>query len=57
MSRHVDVASYAIGSLDDDDVSCFEGHLDHCPTCPAELEWLAQVVRLMTNNYVLPEAS
>jgi hypothetical protein len=61
MSVHVDVAAYAIGSLDLADADDFEGHLDSCPTCPAELEWLSQIVHLMTTapivDYVLPEAS
>ena len=58
---HVEVGAYAIGSLDADDTEDFEGHLDRCPTCPAELEWLAQVVRLMTtvtySDVMLAEAS
>ena len=61
MSTHVEVGAYAIGSLDADDTENFEGHLDRCPTCPAELEWLAQVVRLMTtvtySDVMLAEAS
>jgi anti-sigma factor RsiW len=61
MTTHVDVAAYAIGSLDRDETDGFEGHLDTCPTCPAELEWLSQVVRLMTGSAfadtMLPEAS
>lgn len=61
MTTHVDVGPDAIGSLDADDTDSFEGHLDTCPTCPAELEWLAQVVRLMTtvtySDTLLPEAS
>jgi hypothetical protein len=60
-SSHVEVGAYAIGSLDADDTENFEGHLDRCPTCPAELEWLAQVVRLMTtvtySDVMLAEAS
>ena len=61
MNSHVEVGAYAIGSLDADDTESFEGHLDRCPTCPAELEWLAQVVRLMTtvtySDVMLAEAS
>jgi hypothetical protein len=61
VSTHVEVGPYAIGSLDADDTDSFEGHLDTCPTCPAELEWLAQVVRLMTtvtySDVLLAEAS
>ena len=60
-TSHVEVGAYAIGSLDADDSENFEGHLDRCPTCPAELEWLAQVVRLMTtvtySDVMLAEAS
>jgi hypothetical protein len=58
---HVEVAAYAIGSLDIDDADSFEGHLNTCPTCPAELEWLSEVVSLMTSSLfadsVLSEAS
>ena len=65
MSVHVEVSRHSIRSHehehDADDTESFEGHLDTCPTCPAELEWLAQVVRLMTTatwaETVLPEAS
>ena len=61
MTTHVEVGAYAIGSLSADDTEDFEGHLDRCPTCPAELEWLAQVVRLMTtvtySDAMLAEAS
>jgi anti-sigma factor RsiW len=61
VSTHVEVGAYAIGSLSTDDTEDFEGHLDRCPTCPAELEWLAQVVRLMTtvtySDVMLAEAS
>ena len=55
---HVDVAAYAIGSLDRDDADEFVGHLETCPTCPAELEWLSQIVQLMTTTmYAYSEAS
>jgi anti-sigma factor RsiW len=61
VNSHVEVGAYAIGSLSADDAEDFEGHLDRCPTCPAELEWLAQVVRLMTtvtySDVMLAEAS
>jgi hypothetical protein len=57
-SVHVDVAAYAIGSLDRDDADDFVDHLDNCPTCPAELEWLSQIVKLMTSTmYAYSEAS
>ena len=52
MTVHVDVAAYAIGSLDRDDADDFRDHLDTCPTCPAELEWLAQIVKLMSTTLV-----
>jgi anti-sigma factor RsiW len=55
---HVDVAAYAIGSLDRDDADDFVDHLETCPTCPAELEWLSRIVNLMTSTmYVYSEAS
>jgi hypothetical protein len=58
-SVHVDVAAFAIGSLDRDDADDFVGHLETCPTCPAELEWLSQIVHLMTTTtmYAYSEAS
>jgi hypothetical protein len=46
-TTHVEVGAYALGSLRTDDIENFEGHLDTCATCLAELEWLGQVVRLM----------
>jgi hypothetical protein len=52
MTAHVDVAAYAIGSLDRDDADDFQGHLETCPTCPAELEWLSQIVNLMSTTLV-----
>jgi hypothetical protein len=52
MTVHVDVAAYAIGSLERDDADDFRGHLDTCPTCPAELEWLSQIVKLMSTTLV-----
>lgn len=61
MTVRVELGRHAIGAPDADDTDSFEGHLDTCPTCPAELEWLGQVVRLMTTvtwaDTVLPEAS
>jgi hypothetical protein len=55
---HVDVAAYAIGSLDRDDADDFVGHLDTCPTCLAELEWISRIVNLMsTTKYAYSEAS
>jgi hypothetical protein len=47
---HVEVAAYAIGSLDIDEVESFEGHLDTCRHCQRELEWLSEVVRLLTRG-------
>jgi hypothetical protein len=38
MSAHVDVASYALGLLDQREESSFEAHLAECDTCAAELE-------------------
>jgi hypothetical protein len=42
---HVDVAAYAIGALDIDEVDAFEGHLNECSRCHEELTWLSQVIR------------
>jgi anti-sigma factor RsiW len=36
-SEHFDVAAYALGVLDDDDVDAFERHLDDCARCRSEL--------------------
>ncbi len=47
MSAHVDVASYALGVLDDDDGLEFEQHLAECDACAEELESLLPVVDLL----------
>lgn len=44
---HVDVAAYAIGALDLDEVTGFEAHLRSCRVCPAELSWLRRVAYLL----------
>ncbi|MEO3748791.1 zf-HC2 domain-containing protein [Plantactinospora sp. B5E13] len=44
---HRDVASYALGVLDDRDSTRFEEHLAGCDTCAAELESLLPVVELL----------
>jgi hypothetical protein len=49
---HVEVAAYAIGSLDIEEFESFEGHLDSCLHCQRELAWLSQVVRLLTTTEV-----
>jgi hypothetical protein len=41
---HYDVASYALGVLDDRDAARFEDHLIDCPQCAFELESFVQVV-------------
>ncbi|BCJ42212.1 RNA polymerase subunit sigma [Actinoplanes ianthinogenes] len=40
---HYDVASYALGVLDDRDAARFEDHLIECPQCAFELESFVQV--------------
>jgi hypothetical protein len=40
---HYDVASYALGVLDDRDAARFEDHLIDCPQCAFELESFVQV--------------
>lgn len=46
-SDHLDVASYAIGALDEQDAVNFEEHLADCWTCARELETMLPVVDLM----------
>ncbi len=41
--EHYDVASYALGVLDDRDAARFEDHLIDCPQCAFELESFVQV--------------
>ncbi|GAA4591302.1 hypothetical protein BJY16_000224 [Actinoplanes octamycinicus] len=41
--EHYDVASYALGVLDDRDAARFEDHLIECPQCAFELESFVQV--------------
>src|SRR5512138_1711008 len=44
---HLDVASYALGVLDPEDVERFEEHLVVCDPCAAELEALLPVTRIL----------
>ncbi|MBG0560053.1 zf-HC2 domain-containing protein [Actinoplanes aureus] len=45
--QHFDVASYALGVLDDRDASLFEDHLIDCPQCAFELESFVQVADVL----------
>ena len=45
--QHFDVASYALGVLDDHDASRFEDHLIECPQCALELESFVQVADVL----------
>ena len=45
--QHFDVASYALGVLDDHDASRFEDHLIECPQCAYELESFVQVADVL----------
>jgi hypothetical protein len=45
--QHFDVASYALGVLDDRDASLFEDHLIDCPQCALELESFVQVADVL----------
>jgi hypothetical protein len=47
-ARHRDVASYALGILDDADAMRFEEHLADCAMCAMELESLLPVSALMS---------
>jgi hypothetical protein len=47
--QHFDVASYALGVLDERDASRFEDHLIDCPTCAIELESLLPVVDILSD--------
>jgi Putative zinc-finger len=46
-ASHEDVASYALGVLDDDDAARFEEHLAGCDACARELEAFLPVVDLL----------
>jgi hypothetical protein len=45
---HLDVAAYALGVLDEQDVARFEEHLVDCRTCALELETMLPVVDLLS---------
>ena len=45
--QHFDVASYALGVLDEHDASRFEDHLIGCPACAVELESFLQVADIL----------
>jgi hypothetical protein len=47
--QHFDVASYALGVLDERDASRFEDHLIECPACAIELESLLPVVDILSD--------
>jgi hypothetical protein len=47
--EHYDVASYALGVLDDRDAARFEDHLIECPRCAFELESFVQVADLLAD--------
>jgi hypothetical protein len=46
--QHFDVASYALGVLDERDAARFEDHLIECPACAIELESLLPVVDILS---------
>ncbi|WP_436527200.1 hypothetical protein [Actinoplanes sp. HUAS TT8] len=47
--EHYDVASYALGVLDDRDAGRFEDHLIDCPQCAYELESFVQVADVLAD--------
>ncbi|MFC7527265.1 anti-sigma factor family protein [Actinoplanes sp. GCM10030250] len=46
--QHLDVASYALGVLDDHDASRFEDHLIECAQCAYELESFVEVADVLS---------
>ncbi|MGK5678466.1 anti-sigma factor family protein [Actinoplanes sp. URMC 104] len=46
---HFDVASYALGVLDEHDAARFEDHLIECPRCAYELESFVEVADLLAD--------
>jgi anti-sigma factor RsiW len=46
---HFDVASYALGVLDDRDAARFEDHLIECERCAIELDSFVQVADLLAH--------
>jgi hypothetical protein len=46
---HFDVASYALGVLDEPDAARFEDHLIECPRCAYELESFVEVADLLAD--------
>ena len=47
--QHFDVASYALGVLDERDAERFEDHLIDCPTCAVELESFIAVADILAD--------
>jgi len=47
--EHFDVASYALGVLDERDAARFEDHLIDCHRCAYELESFVQVADLLSD--------
>jgi hypothetical protein len=47
--QHFDVASYALGILDERDAARFEDHLIECPRCAYELDSFVQVADLLAD--------
>jgi Putative zinc-finger len=51
---HYDVASYALGVLDDADASAFEEHLASCDACAEDLESFLPVAALLPEAHLSP---
>jgi anti-sigma-K factor RskA len=47
-----DLAAYALGALDDDEVAAVEAHLDECERCRADLRWLRPAVEVLPESVV-----
>ena len=45
--RRDDLAAYALGALTPEEATAFEGHLEGCDACRAELRWLTPAVDLL----------
>lgn len=48
-SAHWDVAAYALGVLDHEEIERYERHLAECATCAADLEYLLPASRLLAD--------